>query len=108
MLFAFESPRREATARRALTGATVAVATAVLGDGSRPSNDVWLPTGASPAVRVRLASLARVPFPAGALSRIEGGRSWRYSAFYGDDEASFAAEAVAGAWVDEDQDGEAW
>jgi hypothetical protein len=111
VLFAFESARREGTARRALAGATVAVATAALAGGARPSDAVWLPLR-STGPRLRLAALAGVPLPAEARVRIEGGRgrTWLYAAdFYGEDEQPPPASAESAvAWLDEDEGGQPW
>jgi hypothetical protein len=85
VLFAFASARREATARRALAGAGVAVATAVV--GLRPAAAVWLPLD-SAGPRLRLASLADFPKPAEALARAADGslRAWRFARSQPDDD----------------------
>jgi hypothetical protein len=65
----------------------VAVATAALDDGSRPSEAVWLPLRPPGPARLRLAALGRVPVPPEAAERArEGGhRAWLHDAdFYGD------------------------
>jgi hypothetical protein len=80
VLFAFESARRERTARAALAGATVPVATAALADGVEPQEAVWLPLRSS-GERLRLSALADAPKPPEALARCaEGGpRAWRFN-----------------------------
>jgi hypothetical protein len=79
VLFAFESARRERTARAALAGTTVPVATAGLLDGVEPQEAVWLPLRPS-GERLRLSALADAPKPPEALGRCaEGGpRAWRF------------------------------
>ena len=80
MLFAFTSARREQTARAALAGATVPVATAALVGGAEPQEAVWLPLDGG-GRRVRLAELADVAKPPETLERIERGhRGWLYQA----------------------------
>lgn len=78
VLFAFISARREATARRALAGATVPLATAALCDGQTAAGAAWAPIDRNE--RMRLEELARLPLPAGSRSRVaEGrGRGWRF------------------------------
>jgi hypothetical protein len=111
VLFAFESARREASARRALAGAGVAVATAALVGGVRPSDAVWLPLGRVEP-RLRLALLARVPMPDAARARADSGRSWRYAAFYGDgDGEDCETDPAAGGadpWPIGGEDGPPW
>ena len=87
VLFAFTSERRERTARAALAGATVPVATAALVAGRRPEEAVWLPLDETRG-RVRLASLARVPKPAEAEQRAAAGglRAWYFDRSRPDDE----------------------
>jgi hypothetical protein len=87
VLFAFTTPGREATARRALHGADVPVATAVLGKNARPSEHVWAPLAAEQGVRLRLSELARWPKPPEADARAEAGslRAWRYTRSRTDD-----------------------
>ena len=80
VVFAFTSARREQTARRALAGSTVPVATAALVDGAEPQEAVWLPLHGGQG-RVRLAELADVAKPPEALERIERGhRGWLFKA----------------------------
>jgi len=75
VLFAFTSGRREQTARRALTAATVPVATTWHPD---PHDAVWLPLSAA-GDRMRLAALADVPKPPEAVERASNTmRAWRY------------------------------
>ena len=79
VLFAFVSPGRETSARGALTGTDVPVATATLTTPPRPQDAIWLPLGAA-VERVRLSHLADVPKPAAALRRaaLGGHRAWRF------------------------------
>jgi hypothetical protein len=86
VLFAFTSERRERTARAALAGATVPVATAALLGGRDPAGEVWLPLSSDR--RVALAALAGVPKPIEAEQRAaEGGlRAWRFERSRPDDE----------------------
>ena len=79
LLFAFSSSRREATARRALAGADVPVATGVIGRQDVPSAALWWPLGSDS--RMRLAELPGVPKPEAALARAERGsaRAWRFA-----------------------------
>lgn len=80
VLFAFTSARREQTARAALAGSTVPVATAALVGGAEPQEAVWLPLDGGER-RVRLAELADVPKPPEALERVERGhRGWLFKA----------------------------
>ena len=80
VLFAFPSARRETTARRALAGATCAVATAAAPVTSQPHDAIWSPLG-NRDDRVRLAELADVPKPIEALRRAAAGsdRAWRFA-----------------------------
>jgi hypothetical protein len=79
VLFAFPSERRERTARAALAGATVPVATAALSADSGPQAAVWLPLGGH-GERLRLAALGRAPIPVEAQERAAagGGRAWLF------------------------------
>lgn len=79
VLFAFTSARREQTARDALAGATVPVATATLPDDAGPQDSVWLPLS-GPQPRLRLSELAHVPKPPEAVERAETGgrRGWLF------------------------------
>lgn len=79
VLFAFVSPRRESTARVALSCATVPLATVALVDGIGPHDAVWLPLDAGHG-RVRLAGLADVPKPIEAVERARShrARTWMY------------------------------
>jgi hypothetical protein len=80
VLFAFASARREQTARAALAGATVPVATAALVGGAEPQEAVWLPLDGAQG-RMRLAELADVAKPPETLERIgRGHRGWLYTA----------------------------
>ncbi|MFP5375866.1 MAG: replication-relaxation family protein [Acidimicrobiia bacterium] len=85
--FAFGSPRREATARRALAAATVPAATAALGGPLRPPDALWLPV-AGHGRRLRLAALGAAPKPTEALRRAATGgpRAWRFERSRPDDE----------------------
>jgi hypothetical protein len=56
VLFAFQSPRREATARVALARSPVPVATAVLASRQSPADSIWLPVGGL-AQRLHLGEL---------------------------------------------------
>jgi hypothetical protein len=87
VVFAFTSARREASARRALCGSDVAVATAVVPPDGRPSEAIWLPLDAE-AGRLGLAGLAGQPKPDGALARAAEGslRAWRFARSRPDDE----------------------
>jgi hypothetical protein len=78
VLFAL-APRREPSARKALAGATVPVATARLDHLARPQDELWLPLGEADR-RLRLAELAEVPKPPEALARAAAGsvRAWRF------------------------------
>jgi hypothetical protein len=86
VLFTFLTPRREAAARRALVGATVPVATAVLGPTGRPHEPVWLALGA-PGPRCPLAGLAAFPKPLEATRRAAttSPRAWRFQRSRPDD-----------------------
>ncbi len=79
VLFVFTSPRREVTARRALSTSTVPVATGVLDPSARPDQPIWLCLG-QPARRVQLIELVDIPKPAEALRRAADGglRAWRF------------------------------
>jgi hypothetical protein len=94
VLFAFESARRERTARAALAGATVPVATAALVGGVEPQEAVWLPLRPS-GERMRLSALADEPKPPEVLARCaEGGpRAWRF-----DRAAERARDDAGGEW----------
>lgn len=78
-VFAFTSARREQTARDALVGATVPVATATLPDDAGPQDSVWLPLS-RPQARLRLSELAHAPKPPEAIERAEAGgrRGWLF------------------------------
>lgn len=79
VLFAFPSARRESAARRALAGATVPVATAVIDAGAGPHDAVWLALSGKGLARVGLAALSRFPLPAAATARAVGSiRAWRF------------------------------
>lgn len=80
VLFAFPSARREAAARRALAGATVPVATAVVGASAGPHHAVWLALSGDGLRRVALAALSRLPLPPSAIARAGAGsvRAWRF------------------------------
>ncbi|MFN2538108.1 MAG: replication-relaxation family protein [Mycobacteriales bacterium] len=80
LLFAFTSTRREASARRALAGATVPIATATVTTPARPADAIWLPLHPERGARVRLADLADVPKPAAAQRRAHQGglHEWLY------------------------------
>lgn len=73
------APRREPSARKALAGATVPVATARLDRLARPQDELWLPLGEADH-RLRLAELAEVPKPPEGLARAAAGsvRAWRF------------------------------
>jgi hypothetical protein len=88
VLFAFVSPGRETSARGALAGADVPVATATVADPPRPQDAIWLPLGAA-VERVRLSHLADVPKPAAALRRaaLGGLRAWRFDRPAAEEEA---------------------
>ena len=109
VLFAFESARREESARRALSGATVAVATAALDGAVPPSEALWLPLRASGAGRVRLAALARVPKPAVAVERAAhaSARAWMYPAF-GDDPGDAGGHEAPDPWRLDGEGDEPW
>jgi hypothetical protein len=77
ILFCFGDPRREAGARRALTEATVPVATAALGPTQRPHEAIWVPIGYD-GCRMRLAVLAAVPIPTGSEERIAETQAYRH------------------------------
>ena len=79
VVFGFAAARRERAARRALVGATVPVATAVLDAPVRPQDALWAPLGADTA-RLRLAALAGAPKPPEAARRAAAGsqRAWRF------------------------------
>ena len=80
VLFAFGSTRRERNARAALEGATVAVATAVLGSPPEPWAGVWLPVDAADLPRLPLAALEGVTMPPEALERAARARKpWLYN-----------------------------
>lgn len=80
VLFAFTSARREQSARAALVGSTVPVATAALVGGAEPQEAVWLPLDGAER-RLRLAELADVAKPPETLERIERGhRGWLFKA----------------------------
>jgi hypothetical protein len=89
VLFAFESARREANARRALTDGTVPLATAALCDGLGAGDAAWLPIHGGE--RLWPEGLSMVPRPPEAEARAaEGrGRAWRFdrSRFDDDEEA---------------------
>ena len=95
LLFAFTSARRESTARRALSGTDVAVATAVVPTGGHPNGDLWLPLDRD-AGRVRLAELADEPMPEAALARAAEGslRAWRFTRSRTDDEEEAPIEST--------------
>lgn len=80
VVFAFPSPRREAAARRALAGATVPVATAVIGASATPHDAVWLALSGNGLSRVGLAALSRLQLPPAATARARAGsvRAWRF------------------------------
>lgn len=80
VLFAFPSARRESAARRALAGATVPVATAVVGTSAAPHDAVWLALSGDGQARVGLAALSRLPLPPAATARAGAGsvRAWRF------------------------------
>lgn len=79
VLFAFPSARRESAARRALAGATVPVATAVIDAGAGPHDAVWLALSGNGLARVGLAALSRLPLPPAATARAVGSvRAWRF------------------------------
>lgn len=88
VLFAFVTPGRETSARGALTGTDVPVATATIAGPPRPQDAIWLPLGAA-VERVRLAHLADVPKPAAALRRaaLGGLRAWRFDRPAAEEEA---------------------
>jgi hypothetical protein len=94
VLFAFESARRERTARAALADATVPVATAAMVDGTEPQEAVWLPLRSSGG-RLRLASLADARKPQEALARCADGghRAWWF-----DRSAERARDEAGGEW----------
>jgi hypothetical protein len=79
VLFVLPSARREGTARAALAGAGVAVATAAA-EGGRvaPAEAVWLPLDRRHGARLRLAELARVAMPEEAVARAAAAapRAW--------------------------------
>jgi hypothetical protein len=85
VLFAFLSPRREQRARAALAGATVPLATAVVGHVC-PHDAVWRPLGDERPLR--LAQLADVPKPPEAVRRAASNavRAWRFDRSRPDDE----------------------
>ncbi|HVE46680.1 MAG TPA: replication-relaxation family protein [Acidimicrobiales bacterium] len=103
VLFVLSSPRREATARRALAGATVPIATTVLAGALATTTApaatahlsgpiaaceaVWLPLG-SHGPRVRLVALGGVAKPTEALRRAAAGgpRAWRFERSRTDEE----------------------
>jgi hypothetical protein len=87
VLFAFTSERRERAARKALSAATVPIATAALAEGRGPAGPVWLPLTAGGG-RVRLGDLATVPKPLEAEQRAaQGGlRAWYFDRSRPDDE----------------------
>jgi hypothetical protein len=76
VLFAFTSGRREHTARQALAGATVPVATTWFNE---PHNPVWLPLSATDD-RTWLVGLADVPKPPEVIERATAAnpRAWQY------------------------------
>ena len=79
VLFAFGSTRREHNARAALEGATVAIATAVLGSPPEPWSGVWLPVDDADLPRLPLAALGGVTLPPEALERAARARKpWLY------------------------------
>ena len=86
VLFAFESARREANARRALADATVPLATSALCDSVGAGGAAWLPVGTNE--RLRPEDLSLVPKPPEAEARAaEGrGRGWRFDRSRFDDE----------------------
>lgn len=89
VLFAFTTPRREATARAALAAAaTVPVATAALTAPVRPHDAVWRPLAGRPAHPHRLAELAAVPKPPEALQRAasDPAGAWRFERSRPEDE----------------------
>lgn len=88
VLFVFVSPGRETSARGALAGTDLPVATATVVDPPRPQDAIWLPLGAA-AERVRLSHLADVPKPAAALRRaaLGGHRAWRFDRPAAEEEA---------------------
>ena len=74
-------PKRETTARRALDGATVPVATTRHDQLARPHDAIWLPLYGSAGERLRLAALSEAPKPPEALSRATtpSVRAWRFA-----------------------------
>ncbi|HVE46692.1 MAG TPA: replication-relaxation family protein [Acidimicrobiales bacterium] len=90
VVFCFSSPRREGTARRALAGATVPIATAALSRPLGAAEAVWLPLGRDDGRRVRLAALGAMAKPGEALRRaaVGGPRAWRFERPVPDGEAA--------------------
>ncbi|MFN2537866.1 MAG: replication-relaxation family protein [Mycobacteriales bacterium] len=80
VLFTFLSPRREAHARRALTGTTIPVATATLLPSAPVHTAIWLPLQPSQSTRLHLVDLATYPKPPEALRRAATSsvRAWRF------------------------------
>jgi hypothetical protein len=80
LVFAFQSHRRETSARAALMSASVPIATAALSQEPRPYGAVWQPLYDENAARVRLSELARLAKPRAALDRAASGgtRAWRF------------------------------
>jgi len=78
VLFAFESPGREAGARRTMADATVPVATSTLSPDSRPYSAVWRPV--ADRLQYRLADLGYVPVPASSRQRVHADAlgSWKH------------------------------
>lgn len=87
VVFCFPSPRREATARAALAGATVPAATAALAAPLRPADALWAPLSGD-GRRVRLAALGAMTKPTEALRRAATGgpRAWRFERSQSDHE----------------------
>jgi hypothetical protein len=80
VLFVLPSTRREHTARRALRGTDLPVATAVMPQAAHPDAPAWAPLEGT--ARLALLDLALEPKPAGALAREQAGgrRPGRYAA----------------------------
>lgn len=79
VLYVLPTARREHHVRQTLAPTDVPIATAVLGPGTAPHDQVWQPL-TDPGARLILPDLAHRPKPHGALAReAAGGRHpWRY------------------------------